>query len=359
MRVFNFGAGPAALPESVLRRAADEMLDWHGSGMSVMEMSHRGEEFTRILRKTEADFRRLLKIPTNYRLIFLQGGAMAMNALIPMNLMGRHRAADYVNTGVWSTKSIEEAKKYGQVNIAASSADRSFTYVPPQASWQMTPDAAYLHVCSNETIGGVEYHWVPQTGDVPLVADMSSNILSCEIEVSQFAVIYGGAQKNIGPAGLTFVIVRDDLLDQALPITPSVFHWKEQAAHESMVNTPPTYSIYIAGLVFEWLIDQGGLSAIEKINAQKAALLYDYLDSTEFYTSPVSKDARSRMNIPFHLHDDRLNERFLSEASERGLLQLQGHRSVGGMRASIYNAMPLEGVRALVDFLRAFEKVHG
>ncbi|MEY3719995.1 MAG: hypothetical protein RL618_514, partial [Pseudomonadota bacterium] len=234
-----------------------------------------------------------------------------------------------------------------------------FTYVPAQATWQTKPDAAYLHLCSNETIGGVEYHWVPEIGDVPLVADMSSNILSCEIEVSKFAVIYGGAQKNIGPAGLTFAIVREDLLDRALPITPSVFHWKEQAAHDSMVNTPPTYSIYIAGLVFEWLLDNGGLPAMEKTNAQKAALLYDYLDSTTFYTSPVSKDARSRMNIPFHLHDERLNERFLSQASERGLLQLKGHRSVGGMRASIYNAMPLEGVRALVDFLREFEKAHG
>jgi phosphoserine aminotransferase len=359
MRVFNFSAGPAALPEAVLRRAADEMLDWHGSGMSVMEMSHRGKEFTGILHKTEADFRQLLQIPSNYKVIFLQGGAMAMNALIPMNLLGSRRSADYVNTGIWSSKSIAEAKKYGEVNVAASSEDKGFTYVPPQSAWRMNPDAAYLHVCSNETIGGVEYHWVPDAGDVPLVADMSSNILSCEIDVSKFAVIYGGAQKNIGPAGLTFAIVRDDLLDRALPITPSVFHWKEQAEHESMVNTPPTYSIYIAGLVFEWLIDNGGLSAMERTNAQKAALLYDYLDSTAFYTSPVSKDARSRMNIPFHLHDDRLNDSFLHEAEQQGLLQLKGHRSVGGMRASVYNAMPMEGVRALVDFLRAFERQHG
>ena len=359
MRVFNFSAGPAALPEVVLRRAADEMLDWHNSGMSVMEMSHRGKEFTSILHKTEADFRQLLRIPENYKVIFLQGGAMAMNALIPMNLMGRHRSADYVNTGIWSSKSIDEAKKYGEVNVAASSEDKGFTYVPPQSVWRTNPDAAYLHICSNETIGGVEYHWIPEAGNVPLVADMSSNILSCDIDVSKFAVIYGGAQKNIGPAGLTFAIVRDDLLDRALPITPLVFHWKEQAEHESMVNTPPTYSIYIAGLVFEWLIKNGGLSAMEKINTQKAALIYDYLDSTSFYTSPVSKDARSRMNIPFHLHDDRLNDSFLSEATQRGLLQLKGHRSVGGMRASIYNAMPIEGVHALVDFLRAFEQKHG
>ncbi len=359
MRVFNFSAGPAALPEAVLQRAADEMLDWRGSGMSVMEMSHRGKEFTSILRKTEADFRQLLQIPANYAVIFLQGGAMAMNALIPMNLMGIHASADYVNTGIWSSKSIEEAKKYGNVNVVASSEDKGFTYVPHQSEWRTNPEAAYLHVCSNETIGGVEYHWVPKSGDVPLVADMSSNILSCEIDVSKFAVIYGGAQKNIGPAGLTFAIVRDDLLDRAMPITPSVFHWKELAEHESMVNTPPTYSIYIAGLVFEWLIEHGGLSAMEKINARKAALLYDYLDSTAFYTSPVSQDARSRMNIPFHLHDDRLNDRFLEEAEYNGLLQLKGHRSVGGMRASIYNAMPLEGVRALVDFLRTFERKHG
>ncbi len=359
MRVFNFSAGPAALPEAVLRRAADEMLDWHGSGMSVMEMSHRGKEFTSILHKTEADFRQLLQIPENYKVIFLQGGAMAMNALIPMNLMGGHRSADYVNTGIWSSKSIDEAKKYGEVNVAASSEDKGFTYVPPQSEWRTNSDAAYLHICSNETIGGVEYHWIPEAGNVPLVADMSSNILSCDIDVSKFAVIYGGAQKNIGPAGLTFAIVRDDLLDRALPITPLVFHWKEQAEHESMVNTPPTHSIYIAGLVFEWLIENGGLSAMEKINAQKAALIYDYLDSTSFYTSPVSRDARSRMNIPFHLHDDRLNDSFLSEATQRGLLQLKGHRSVGGMRASIYNAMPIEGVRALVDFLRAFEQKHG
>ena len=359
MRVFNFSAGPAALPEPVLRRAAEEMLDWHGSGMSVMEMSHRGKEFTSILHKAEADFRQLLNMPANYKLLFLQGGAMGMNALIPMNLLGDKRSADYVNTGIWSSKSISEARKYGQVNVAASSEDKAFSYVPAQSEWRTDPGAAYLHICSNETIGGVEYHWVPDTGDVPLVADMSSNILSCEIDVSHYALIYGGAQKNIGPAGLTFAIVRDDLLDRALPITPSVFHWKELAEHESMVNTPPTYSIYIAGLVFEWLIAEGGLKAIGKRNAEKAALLYDYLDSTEFYASPVSKEARSRMNIPFHLHDDRLNEAFLKGAEQRGLLQLKGHRSVGGMRASIYNAMPVEGVRALVDYLRAFERENG
>ena len=262
MRVFNFSAGPAVLPEAVLQRAAEEMLDWRGSGMSVMEMSHRGKEFMSIAHSAEANFRQLLGIPSNYKVLFLQGGAMAMNALVPMNLLGKNRSADYVNTGIWSSKSISEAKKYCQVNVAASSEDKDFTYVPAQSAWKLDPRAAYLHICSNETIGGVEYHWLPDAGDVPLVADMSSNILSTVINVSDYAVIYGGAQKNIGPAGLTFVIVRDDLLDRALDITPTVFHWKEQAEHESMVNTPPTYGIYMAGLVFEWLQQQGGLSAI-------------------------------------------------------------------------------------------------
>lgn len=346
------------MPEAVLQRAAEEMLDWRGSGMSVMEMSHRGKEFMSIAHRAEANFRELLGIPSNYKVLFLQGGAMAMNALIPMNLLGKHRSADYVNTGIWSSKSISEAKKYCQVTVAASSEDKDFTYVPTQSTWKLDPQAAYLHICSNETIGGVEYHWLPNAGDVPLVADMSSNILSTVINVSDYAVIYGGAQKNIGPAGLTFVIVRDDLLERALDITPTVFHWKEQAEHESMVNTPPTYGIYMAGLVFEWLQQQGGLAAIEKMNAEKASRLYDYLDSTNFYSSPVSINDRSRMNIPFHLHDARLNDSFLDGAQERGLLQLKGHRSVGGMRASLYNAMPIDGVIALINYLRDFEKHH-
>lgn len=359
MRIFNFSAGPAVLPEPVLRRAAEEMLDWHGSGMSVMEMSHRGKEFISIAEKAEADFRQLLGIPSNYKVLFLQGGALAMNALIPMNLLGSKTSADYVNTGEWSKKSIAEAKKYCSVNVAASAEDRQFTYVPPQSSWQLNKDAAYVHVCTNETIGGVEYNWVPDTGEVPLVADMSSHILSRQIDVSRYGVIYGGAQKNIGPAGLTFAIVRDDLLDRALPITPSVFHWKEQAANDSMLNTPPTYGIYIAGLVFEWLLQQGGLASIEQKNIQKAALLYDYFDATDFYSSPVDRADRSRMNVPFRLHDAALDEAFLKGAQQHGMLQLKGHRSVGGMRASIYNAMPLEGVQALVGFLKEFERSHG
>ncbi len=359
MRVFNFSAGPAVLPESVLRRAANEMQDWHGSGMSVMEMSHRGKEFISIFEKTEADFRQLLNISSDYSVLFLQGGALAMNALIPMNLLGDKTTADYVNTGEWSKKSIQEAKKYCTVNVVASSEDQGFTYVPAQADWKLNRNAAYVHICTNETIGGVEYQWVPDKSDVPLVADMSSHILSREIDVSSYDVIYGGAQKNIGPAGLTFCIVRKDLLGRALDITPTVFNWKEQTEHNSMVNTPPTYSIYIAGLVFEWLIEQGGLVQIEKMNIAKANLLYEYFDSTQFYHSPVHKADRSRMNVPFWLQDEALNEKFLSGAQQRGLLQLKGHRSVGGMRASIYNAMPIEGVRTLVDYLKEFERSHG
>jgi phosphoserine aminotransferase len=359
MKVFNFSAGPAVLPRPVLERAAAEMLDWHGSGMSVMEMSHRGKEFISIAAKAEADLRKLLGIPTDYAVLFLQGGAIAENALIPMNLLGSRKAADYVNTGEWSKKSIKEAKKYCQVNVAASSEDASFTYVPAQAAWKLSPDPAYVHVCTNETIGGVEYHFTPDTGAVPLVADMSSHILSRPIDVTRYGVIYAGAQKNAGPAGVTLVIVRRDLLDRALPITPSAFHWKEQAENDSMLNTPPTYAIYIAGLVFEWLIEQGGLGEMERRNVAKAALLYDYLDRSPFYTNPVRREDRSRMNVPFRLRDDALDAPFLKGAEARGLLQLKGHRSVGGMRASIYNAMPPEGVQALVDYMREFEKQHG
>jgi phosphoserine aminotransferase len=359
MRVFNFSAGPAVLPEEVLRQAAAEMLDWHGSGMSVMEMSHRGKEFVGIAAKAEADLRSLLSIPASYKVLFLQGGAVAENAIVPMNLLGGKSAADYVNTGAWSKKSIKEAKKYCTVNIAASAEDRNFTYVPARAAWKLDPAAAYVHVCTNETIGGIEYQWTPDAGAVPLVADMSSHILSRAIEVAKYGVIYGGAQKNVGPAGLTLVIVRNDLLDRALPITPSAFHWKEQAEADSMVNTPPTYAIYVAGLVFEWLLAQGGVAAIERRNVAKAALLYDCLDRSGFYLSPVRKEDRSRMNVPFKLRDAALDEAFLQGAKERGMVQLKGHRSVGGMRASIYNAMPIEGVQTLVGYLEDFERRHG
>ena len=358
MRVINFSAGPAVLPEVVLQRAADEMLDWRGSGMSVMEMSHRGKEFVGIAAKAEADFRTLLAIPSHYKVLFLQGGAIAENAIVPLNLLQGRSVADYVNTGEWSKKSLKEAKKYCTVNVAASAEDQSFTYVPARDSWRLTRDAAYVHVCTNETIGGVEYQWTPET-DSPLVADMSSHLLSRVIDVAKYGVIYGGAQKNVGPAGLTLVIVREDLLDRALPITPSAFHWKAQAEADSMLNTPATYAIYVAGLVFEWLLAQGGVAAIERVNIAKAALLYDYLDATAFYRNPVRKEDRSRMNVPFKLHDESLDETFLKGAKDNGMVQLKGHRAVGGMRASIYNAMPIEGVRTLVEYMREFERHHG
>jgi phosphoserine aminotransferase len=358
-RAINFSAGPAALPEAVLRRAAEEMLDWRGSGMSVMEMSHRGKEYMAIHAQAQADLRELLAIPSNYKVLFMQGGAIAQNAIVPMNLLRGRTSADYVHTGEWSKKSIQEAKKYCEVRIAATAEASRFTKVPPRAEWQLDPNAAYVHICANETIGGVEYHWTPDTGDVPLVADMSSNILSRPVDVSRYGLIYAGAQKNIGPAGLTIVIVRDDLIGQALPITPSVFDYKQVADNDSMLNTPPTYSIYIAGLVFQWLKDQGGLDAMEAHNEVKAALLYDFLDASGFYTTPVSKADRSRMNVPFKLKDESLDDAFLKGAQERGMVQLKGHRSVGGMRASIYNAMPIEGVQSLVDYMKEFEARHG
>ncbi len=358
-RVFNFSAGPAVLPEPVLQQAAAEMLDWHGSGMSVMEMSHRGKEFIEIHAQAEADLRELMDMPKNYKVLFLQGGASAQFAVVPMNLLRGKTKADYTNTGEWSKKAIVEAKKYCQVHVAASSEDAAFSHVPKQAQWRLDPDAAYVHITSNETIGGVEFHWVPDTGNVPLVADMSSHILSRPMDVSRYGLIYGGAQKNIGPAGVTIVIVRDDLLGQALPVTPTVFNYKTQAENDSMSNTPATYGIYVAGLVFQWLKKLGGLSKMEQINRAKAGFLYDYLDQTEFYHSPVAKDDRSLMNIPFTLRSADLDKAFLKETEAAGLTQLKGHRSVGGMRASIYNAMPIEGVQALVQCMREFERRHG
>jgi len=358
-RVFNFSAGPAVLPEPVLRQAAAEMLDWHGSGMSVMEMSHRGKEFIEIHAQAEADLRELMDIPKNYKVLFLQGGASAQFAVVPMNLLRGKTQADYISTGQWSKKAITDAKKFCKVNIAASAEAASFSHVPKQADWKLDPGAAYVHVTTNETIGGVEYHWIPDTGDVPLVADMSSHILSRPMDVSRYGLIYAGAQKNIGPAGVTIVIVREDLLGQALPVTPTVFDYKIQADNDSMSNTPATYGIYVAGLVFAWLKNLGGLGAMETTNQAKAGLLYDYLDQTEFYHSPVAKDDRSLMNIPFTLRNADLDKAFLKEAEAAGLTQLKGHRSVGGMRASIYNAMPIAGVQALVEFMRGFERNHG
>lgn len=358
-RVFNFSAGPAVLPEPVLQQAAAEMLDWHGSGMSVMEMSHRGKEFIDIHARAEADLRELMGIPKNYKVLFLQGGASAQFAVIPMNLLRGKACADYVNTGQWSKKAIADAKKYCKVNVAATSEPDGYTRAPKQSEWKLDPDAAYVHITTNETIGGVEFHWVPDTGNVPLVADMSSHILSRPMDVSRYGLIYAGAQKNIGPAGLTIVIVRDDLLGQALPVTPTVFDYKVQAENDSMSNTPSTYAIYVAGLVFEWLKKQGGVAAMEKTNRAKAALLYDYLDQTEFYHSPVAKDDRSLMNVPFTLRNADLDKAFLQTTEAAGLTQLKGHRSVGGMRASIYNAMPIEGVQALVQCMKEFERKNG
>jgi phosphoserine aminotransferase len=364
--IYNFSAGPSVLPKEVLAQAAAEMLDWHGSGMSVMEMSHRGREFTSIIETALQDFRELFAVPDNYKVLFMQGGAIAENAIIPLNLAGlkgQPATVDYINTGSWSTKSIKEAKKYCQVNVAASSEAQQFAAIPARDTWQLSKDPAYVHICSNETIDGVEYQYVPDiaadTNGAPLVADMSSNILSRVVDVSKYGVIYAGAQKNIGPAGLTLVIVREDLLGHALPICPSAFNWKTVSDNDSMYNTPPTYAIYIAGLVFQWLKRQGGVAAIEKVNQAKAQLLYNFLDSTDFYSTRIQKADRSIMNVPFFLHDDALNEAFLAGAKERGLLQLKGHKSVGGMRASIYNAMPIAGVEALVDYLKVFEQQHG
>jgi phosphoserine aminotransferase len=357
--IYNFSAGPAVLPKAVLQQVQQELVDWHGCGMSVMEMSHRGKEFMGIAAEAEADLRALMGIPANYKVLFLQGGASAQFAMVPMNLLRGKTSADYLNTGEWSKKAIKEAKKFGSVNVVASSEDRNFSYAPAQNQWKLDPNAAYVHYTPNETIGGVEMFWTPETGSVPLVADMSSTILSRPIDVSKFGLIYAGAQKNIGPAGLTIVIVREDLLGQTVAGTPTMFDYKTHADNDSMYNTPPTFAMYVAGLVFKLLAAQGGLAAMEKLNREKANLLYDALDATDFYNSPVAKDNRSLMNVPFTLKDAALDEAFLKGAKERGLLQLKGHRSVGGMRASIYNAMPKTGVQALVDYMREFEKSQG
>jgi phosphoserine aminotransferase len=358
-RVFNFSAGPAVLPEEVLRKAAEEMLDWHGSGMSVMEMSHRGKEFISIAEEAEADLRELMAIPSNYKVLFLQGGATLQFAMVPLNLLGGKASADYVNTGEWSKKAIKEAKIFCKPNVIASSEDKKFTYAPLQSAWKPSREAAYVHYTSNETIGGVEFHWTPETGDVPLVCDMSSNILSKPVEVATYGLIYAGAQKNIGPAGLTIVIVREELLGKSEPQPASMLDYKVHADNGSMLNTPPTYAIYIAGLVFKWLKGEGGLAGVEKKNIEKARILYDFIDNSGFYNNPVAKGDRSRMNVPFTLNKAELDEEFLKGAKAHRMVQLKGHRSVGGMRASIYNAMPVEGIKTLVQYMREFEVKHG
>lgn len=358
-RIFNFSAGPGALPLAVLEQVQAELLDWRGAGMSVMEMSHRGKEFMSIAAEAEADLRELMAVPDTYKVLFMQGGATAQFAFIPMNLLGDKTSADYVVTGDWGKKAAKEAAKYGTVNVAASSAADKFTHIPDRASWTLDPNAAYVHITPNETIHGVEFAAEPDTGAVPLVADMSSNFMSRPVDVSKYGLIYGGAQKNLGPAGLTLVIVREDLLGRAMPSTPSVFDYKAVAEGESMLNTPPCFSWYVAGLVFKWIKAEGGLSAIAEHNARKAALLYDYIDSQDFYRNPVNKADRSRMNVPFTLANADLDGDFLKGANAAGLSGLKGHRAVGGMRASIYNAMPIEGVQALVDYMKEFAKARG
>lgn len=357
--VFNFSPGPAVLPHAVLEQAQVELLDWQGSGMSVMEMSHRGKEFMSIAAQAEADLRTLMAIPNNYKVLFLQGGAHSQFAMIPMNLACGKQQADYLDTGDWSLKAIEEGKRYIDINVIASSADSNYTTIPPFANWQCNPNAAYLHYTSNETIRGVEFDWIPEVQDVPLVVDMSSDILARPVDVSRFGLIYAGAQKNIGPAGLTLVIVREDLLGQVLDGTPSMFNYQIYAETESMYNTPPTYAWYLSGLVFQWLIKQGGLEAMAKLNQRKAEKLYAAIDASDFYNNPVDPDCRSWMNVPFTLANASLEKRFLDEAAQVGLVTLKGHRLVGGMRASIYNAMPEAGVDALIAFMREFEAKNG
>lgn len=355
-RVYNFSAGPAMLPQEVLKKAASEMLDYKGCGMSVMEMSHRGKEFMEIIQTAEANLREIMSIPNNYKVLFLQGGASLQFAMVPLNLMQKNKKADYVHTGQWSKKAISEAKKYGKVNIVASSEDKNFTYIPELNPATFSKDADYFYIVTNNTIFGTAYKRIPHTGDVPLVADMSSNILSEPMDVSQFGLIFAGAQKNIGPAGLTIVIIREDLVGKAGVNTPTLLDYKTHVEAASLYNTPPCYAIYIAGLVFEWIKEKGGLSAIAKMNHEKAKILYDYLDRSKLFKNPVHKDCRSIMNVPFVTGSEALDEKFIAEASKRGLKTLKGHRSVGGMRASIYNAMPIEGVKALVDFMEEFEK---
>ena len=358
-RIYNFSAGPAVLPLEVLEQARDELTDWHGSGTSVMEMSHRGTEFTAIAQQAESDLRTLLAVPDDYKVLFVQGGATTQFACVPFNLAGADAVADYLVTGSWSKKAVAEAGRFCHARIAADSAATGYIEIPDPGGWSLDPDAAYLHYTPNETIGGVEFHFVPDSQGVPLVADMSSNILSRPIDVARFGVIYAGAQKNMGPAGLTLVIVREDLLGLARKDTPRMMDYAPMAAAGSMLNTPSTYSWYVAGLVFRWLLDKGGLEQMERQNREKAALLYAAIDGSGFYSNPVREDCRSLMNVPFTLADADLDAGFLSQAAEAGLRNLKGHRSVGGIRASIYNAMPVEGVQALVNFMGDFEQRYG
>ena len=357
-RVYNFSAGPAVLPEEVLQEAAQEMLDYRGTGMSVMEMSHRSAAFKGIIEEAEADLRTIMGIPDNYKVLFLQGGATQQFAAIPMNLLKTGKA-DYIVSGGWSKKAYKEAKKYGQINLVASSEDQNFTYVPNVDELELSQDADYVYICENETVYGNKFHKLPQTGDVPLVADVSSCFLSEPIDVTKYGLIYGGVQKNVGPAGVVIVIVREDLIREDLPeYVPAIMQYKTQADAGSMSNTPPCYGIYICGKVFKWILAQGGLEGMQKRNQEKAAVLYDYLDSTDFYQAPVRKEDRSIMNVPFVTGDADLDAEFVKGAKAKGIENIKGHRSVGGMRASIYNAMPIEGVKALVEYMKEFEASH-
>ncbi len=355
-RAFNFCAGPAALPAEVLELAQQELLSWQGRGLSVMEMSHRSDEYVAIAKTAEQDLRDLLNVPDNYKVLFLQGGASQQFAQIPLNFMPESGCADYVDTGIWSRKSLDEAQRFGTVHLAASAKKYDYLAIPGQNEWQLNQDASYVHYCTNETIGGLQFDWIPETGDVPLICDMSSDILSRPLDVSRYGMIYAGAQKNIGPSGLVLVIVREDLLDRARASCPTMLNYKVAADNDSMFNTPSTFSWYLSGLVFKWLKQQGGLETIAKRNYEKQRLLYEFIDMSDFYSNPISKNARSWMNVPFRLADDRLDQDFLRGADERGLLNLKGHRSVGGMRASIYNATGMEAVEALISYMQEFEQ---
>ncbi len=355
MRVYNFSAGPAMLPEEVLKRAADEMLEYGTSGQSVMEMSHRSKEYQAIIDSVEAGLREVMSIPDNYKVLFLQGGASSQFAMIPLNLMNKNHKADFVITGQWANKAYQEASRYGKCNVIASSKDKTFSYIPELDKSKFDPEADYFHICYNNTIYGTRFNELPETGDVPLVADMSSCILSEPVDVSKFGLIYAGAQKNMGPAGLTVVIIREDLIGNAMEMTPTMFNYKIHADNGSMYNTPPTYGIYILGLVLDWIKEMGGLTEMEKRNKRKAELLYSFLDSSKLFKATVQGKDRSLMNVPFVTGNEELDAKFVSEAKKAGLINIKGHRTVGGMRASIYNAMPYEGVEKLVEFMRKFE----
>ena len=355
-RVYNFSAGPSMLPEEVLKKAAAEMLDYNGTGQSVMEMSHRSKEYGEIIKGAEALVREIMNVPDNYKVLFLQGGASSQFAMVPLNLMTKSGKADYVITGQWANKAYKEAARYGEANVVASSADKTFSYIPKLDKATFTKDADYFHICMNNTIYGTKWHTLPETGDVPLVADISSCILSEPIDVSKFGVLYAGAQKNMAPAGMTLVIIREDLIGNAMDITPTMFNYKTHADNDSMFNTPPCYTIYIAKLVLEWVKSLGGLEAMKERNEKKAKLLYDFLDNSKLFKGTVVPEDRSLMNVPFVTGNDELDAKFVKEAKEAGFVNIKGHRTVGGMRASIYNAMPYEGVEKLVNFMAEFEK---